>query len=399
MSGLIAVPGEKAMRWTRTRGLALLAAGLLAGCAAGYDPYAGHTPEERAKLQADDTVRMQEHFDGIRRQQEDQLALETLSTEMLAQRIRAGDASPVYGVRARGSDRFEGRMDFLRDPYTNRLRASYGKGTYYSLPGHGMPLLPSNGQYRGDIKYFADPPREGRLRTGTHVLAGEFTRHDGVQDVGIYVAEHVLPEQPLHFVKATPGYLDRLAASYAGQVQAFRQEEQRRLQAERSGGGDLFGPLLALGLGGLILSSADIPGADVAKIGSALFQDVMSDGQTQALANIARSGQGSYGVGPGAAAAGGSSAGAVVAGVGGVLAAAGGPAAGAGQARAAGQTSQYSFSCPAGHSSVVPISYKSASCLAAKQEMTRIYACNLVDQFDRVASLCTQGCGSPQCAE
>lgn len=376
------------------KALSLLAIALLAGCAAGYDPYAAYSPEERAKLQADNASRSQQRIDTAKQQRDDQLAVETLSNELLTQKIRTGDTSPVFGVRARGADRFEGRLDFLRDPYTNNLRAVYGKGTYVSVPRYGMPL-PSNGHYRGDIKYFSDAPKEGHFRTGTHVLIGEFTRHDGVRDIGIYIAERVLPEQPLDFVKATPGYLNQLESRYAAQVQTFRQQEQQRLQAERSSGEGLFGPLLALGLGGLILSSADIPGADVAQIGSALFQDVMSNGQTQALANIARSGRGSYGAGMQAGIAGISSPGASRS----IPAVTGAPAAGKVQASAAGQTSQYSFSCPAGHSSVVPITYKSASCLAAKQEMTRIYACNLVGQFDQVAAMCTQGCGSPQCSE
>ncbi|RZN24630.1 hypothetical protein C0061_07045, partial [Bordetella pertussis] len=63
------------------------------------------------------------------------------------------------------------------------------------------------------------------------------------------------------------------------------------------------------------------------------------------------------------------------------------------------RTQQYRVTCPAGHSSTVPIPYKSASCLAAKQEMARVYACNLVGEFEQVARQCAQGCGSPQCVE
>lgn len=389
----------------RIRGaVALLLCSVLLGCAGKYDPYAGYAPEVRAKLEADDKARSAASYQQFSREQAHNKARETVTDEMLAYRKQSGDGSPMEGVRAHGDfDRFDGQMSLVRDTYTNKLALAYDKGTYHSLPashgfslGSGLNQVPTafNGQYRGDFKMFLRAPTklerelaltDPAIRTGTYVMIGVFVRHDGVRSHGIYAADFVNDRQPLGFIKATPAYLAQLEQRYADQVAAFREAERQRRQAEAdAGSAGGFGPLLALGLGGLILSSADIPGADVAQIGAALFKDVMTDGQSQALAAIANSGRGAYTPGaPGT-----------------VSAASTGRVPGqAAPAAATERTQSYRFTCPAGHSSTVPIAYKSNACLAAKQQMARAYACNLVGEFEQVARQCTQGCGSPVCTE
>lgn len=380
-------------------GLILLACGVLAGCMGDHDPYAGYAPAERAKIEADDDARLAAFHQQFTQEKANNAALETVADEMLAYRMRSGDTSLFEGVRVRGDfDRFDGQMSLVRDAYTHKLALTYHKGTYHSSPAStylgpasGLNQAPAgfNGQYQGDFNMFLQAPSkldqeleltDPAIRTGSYVMIGTFVRHDGVREPGIYVADFGNGNHALKFTRATPAYLAQMEQRYADQVASFRESERRRRQAEASGGGDGFGALLALGLGGLILSSADIPGADVAQIGAALFQDVMTDGQTQALAAIARSGRGAYAPSTLGGAA---------------IASAGNTPARGGAER----TQQYRVTCPAGHSSTVPIPYKSASCLAAKQEMARVYACNLVGEFEQVARQCAQGCGSPQCVE
>ncbi|VDL03953.1 hypothetical protein FR5810_01850 [Bordetella pertussis] len=197
-------------------------------------------------------------------------------------------------------------MSLVRDAYTHKLALTYHKGTYHSSPAStylgpasGLNQAPAgfNGQYQGDFNMFLQAPSkldqeleltDPAIRTGSYVMIGTFVRHDGVREPGIYVANFGNGNHALKFTRATPAYLAQMEQRYADQVASFRESERQRRQAEASGGGDGFGALLALGLGGLILSSADIPGADVAQIGAALFQDVMTDGQTQARRHCAK---------------------------------------------------------------------------------------------------------------
>ena len=370
---------------------AIVLLSLLAGCMSAPDPYALYSQEERRLLEEDDAIRASQH---AARAQE-RAFRETLPPEMLAQRLASGNEAPVEGLITRGDDVFEGQMVVIRNPYTRQRAFTYGRGSYHAVAMEDAQPVYFHGLYRGDFKYFHDNPGpENRRRRGTMVMIGEFTRHDGARDKGIYVAEQAVPGVPLHFVKATPRYLQQIERRYDTQVARFREEQARRAREEESSSG--FGPLLALGLGGLILASADIPGADIAQIGAALFQDVMTDGQSRALATIAQRGGSSYapsrfvGTVRNAQPAGPQSA------RGHAVGASRGSAA---PAPAAGQTEQYSFRCPSGQSATVPIPYQSNSCLAAKKEMTRIYSCNLVGEFSRVAQTCSQACGSPQCTE
>ncbi|MFA5490411.1 MAG: hypothetical protein WC284_14595 [Candidimonas sp.] len=364
------------MRKPKLAALLLITSSL--GACATYDPYAHYTPDERAKLMADLEARSQRQA-----QNREQLRQgDTLTSETVAYRIRNGDTTPVEGIMSRGEDVFEGRWKIHDDPYTRAKRYTYDKGHYQSNAHFGLALA-HNGLYRGDFLYFQDPPVQGGISTGTFVMIGSFTRHDGVQDTGIYVAEKSYPATPLAFTKATPAYLERIEKRYQRQVANYREEQLRLAREARESEESMFnfGQLLALGLGGLMLASADIPGADRMDIGTALFKDVMSQGQTNALADLAREKSGSYATSVAAGAH-------------------GRPAAHrSGPAANPGKTTSYSFTCPSGQSSTVSISYRSASCLAAKQEMTRIYACNLVDDFSKIPGLCSSACGTPQCTD
>ncbi|WP_353172353.1 hypothetical protein [Paracandidimonas soli] len=356
------------------------------GACSSYEPYAHYTAEERAKLMADLEIRSRQQ-----EQKREQLRQgDTLSLETLAYRLRSGDTTPVEGVMSRGDDDvFEGRWKVHEDPYTGARRYTYDKGSYRSSFNHGIAQA-GNGLYRGDFLYFQDPPSGKTLPTATFVMIGSFTRHDGAQDTGIYVAENSYSSMPLHFIKATPAYLERIEQRYQRQVANYREEQLRLAREAQASEASMFnfGQLLALGLGGLMLASADIPGADRMEIGTALFKDVMSQGQTDALASLAREKSGSYAA---STAAGGNLRSASAA-----SAASSRPGA---AASAPGQTTSYSFTCPSGQSSTVSISYKTTSCLAAKKDMTRIYACNMVNDFNKIPALCSSACGTPQCTD
>lgn len=398
------MPGHVMRRCARSgmvAAVSLALAGCLATTAEGdhyNDYYSRYSPEDRQKILEDNALRAQQHQDQIR----EQAWHDTITPEMMRQRLSTGNTGPVEGILSRGMDVFEGQMEVTRNPYTGRTLYTYSRGSYLSSVRESTPVG-FNGLYRGDFKYFHDQAAQSARPRGTIVMIGSFTRHDGMQDKGVYVAENAVATVPLHFVKATPDYLARIERRYTQQVAQFREEQTRAAQEAQTSSS--FGPMLALGLGGLILSAANIPSADVMSIGSALFSDVMTDGQSNALATLVQQKTGSYLGNTIGAGQGGN---AVQAAVARATQVGGAPASGAvmtsAPSRAANSaasfsTSQYQFSCPSGHSSTVPITYKTPSCLAAKQEMTRIYACNLVGEFQRVASVCSAGCGSPQCGE
>src|SRR5690606_36867869 len=119
---------------------------------------------------------------------------------------------------------------------------------------------------------------------------------------------------------------------YESQVTAFK-----RAQVKEESGGLSFGQVLALGLGGLALSQADIPAADMVEIGGAFASDVLSGGRTNALAGVVQQKR--------AAAAAGS----VAAGMAGSSAAPGSAAGGY-------SSEQVAVDCPSGVSSTIPIS-------------------------------------------
>lgn len=380
------------------------------GTSSAYDPYAAYTPEERAKLEADAKQRAAEKqntLDAVRWQ-------DTITDEAVDQASREGGTRTLDGIKSRGLDVFEGRMASTVDPYNGWHRYHYDKGTYLSNPTLGF-REPIHGLYRGDFLYFQDNTGSPYVVKGTYVMIGTLTRDDGTVEKGIFVAENAYAQVPLRFHRATPDYLNLVEQRYHAQVTAYREAELRRQREEEADAESLFsfGQVLGLGLGGLMVAGADIPGADRFEIGAALFQDILTEGESNALAAVAGRVSGDYM--PSTIAGDGVPTGfsAILTGdtrtLDADMAARQAPSspvttgassvAGGVQAAAAGSSMDYSFTCPSGTSSTITIPYKTNACLAAKKDMARIYACNLIDDFPKVTSHCRDACGSPQCAE
>src|SRR5690606_851497 len=90
-------------------GLTAAAALALAGCLATApvrDPYEQYSPEDRQRIQEDKLLRAQQRQDALR----EHAWNDTISPEMLRQRLSSGDTGPVEGMLSRGPDVFEGRM-------------------------------------------------------------------------------------------------------------------------------------------------------------------------------------------------------------------------------------------------------------------------------------------------
>ncbi|MBP5856003.1 hypothetical protein KAJ83_03215 [Marivibrio halodurans] len=373
----------------------------------GFDIYAGQTDEERAKLEADQEARA-----ALKEEKKRQLQWQdTLPIEAIQQAALEGGKRPLEGITSRDMDVFEGRWETYSSPYDDNIRYAYARGTYRS-----ESAFQGKGIYRGDFKYLQDKPN-GYWTTGTYAMIGTYTRPDGSVDKGIYIAEDVYPNQPLTFYKATPAYLQKVERQYEAQIRQYREEELRRAQAEAAAAADSgslfsFGQVLSMGLGGLMIATSDIPGTDQLEIGAALFQDVMSGGESSALAEIASNSTGGYPsstVAPDGGVTGFSSiltgdssaldAGMAARGTNGGTSSTTGGAGMQAASASPRQSTQYSFTCPSGMSSTVTITYKTSACLSAKQAMTRVYSCNLVDDFASIASQCSSACGSPQCSE
>lgn len=398
------------------RGLSLIPVVLallvgLGGCVSDYDPYAGYSAEDKAKLQADDALRAQQKKEKIQALQ----WKDTVTDETFAEAMANG-RPPVEGIMSRGLDVFEGRWEAAKSPYVDSYLYSYAKGTYRSEES----FLGKKGVYRGDFKYFQDPST--LIPIGTYVMIGTFTSDKGRTEKGIYVAENAMSEQPLTFYRATPDYLRKVESRYQQQIADWK-AEQIRLQQERLARQQAdqessfsFGQILSMGLGGMMIATSDIPGSDKLEIGSALFQDVMTDGQSQALAKVTSKASGNYlsstiGGSTGAGNYGGD----VPTGFSAVLTGDtttldksmnSGNQSGTSYSSAGtvtphqdSKSTSFSFTCPSGLKSTVNISYRSDACLSAKKQMTKIYSCNMVDDFAKVSSLCQSGCGSPQCTE
>lgn len=380
------------------------------GVSSAYDPYAAYTPEERAKLEADAAQRAAEKgraLDAVRWQ-------DTITDEAVDQASREGGTRVLDGIKSRGLDVFEGRMTSTVDPYNGWHRYHYDKGTYLSNPATSLREL-IHGLYRGDFLYFQDNTGSPYIVKGTYVMIGTLTRDDRTVEKGIFVAENAYADLPLRFLKATPNYLKLVEQRYRAQVTQYREAELRRQREEQADADSLFsfGQILGLGLGGLMVAGADIPGADRLEIGAALFQDILTDGESNALAAVAGRVSGDYmpstiagdGVPTGFSAILTGDTRTLDADMAGrqqtsvPVTAGASSVAGGVQTAAAGSSMNYSFTCPSGTSSTISIPYKTNACLAAKKEMARIYACNLIDDFSKVTSQCRDACGSPQCSE
>lgn len=361
--------------------LALVLPALLSGCGS-YDPLSAYSAEEKAKILTS----------TVTRQQQNQSEIQTLKgrdtvTDAMLSRALAQGGQPVRGIKSRGTDIFEGQWEVQDSPYSNAAFYEYARGTYSA----GGSII-SEGVYRGDFKYFPDPGEE--LRTGTYVMIGTHTNGKGITRKGIFVAENSIEDHPLVFYRATPDYLNRVESRYRQQIANWR-AEQARQQANADSSFD-FGQILALGLGGMMIATSDIPGVDKLEIGTALFQDIMTDGEANALADLTSRAAGGYldSSIAGPAPVSGTAANASPA-----PAAPSQSTASATTASAGGRTASYTFTCSTGQSNTIQIPHKSEACLSAKKQMSEIYGCNLIDDFAKVASLCKSSCGSAQCME
>lgn len=63
------------------------------------------------------------------------------------------------------------------------------------------------------------------------------------------------------------------------------------------------------------------------------------------------------------------------------------------------QKTTYHLQCASGVSKDIPIWYKSQACLSAKQNLARVYGCNLANEMDAARSQCQSACGGPTCEE
>lgn len=212
---------------------------------------------------------------------------------------------------------------------------------------------------------------------GTYLMVGRFIDKAGNAKSGIYY-NLLLPGLPMRWIEADEAFLREIESS--NRQQAAYVKEQIRLEQEDAGDGLSFGQILALGLGGAVIGTADIPASDMLQIGSAFAADVLSDGNTNALNRLIVDQQ--------SAAA--SAAGARVSGLGSIYGM---------TASATYRNDQVTVECPSGVSSVIPVSYKTEACRDAMVSFAKVYACNMIDDFSSASAACQSACGDPQCRQ
>ncbi|MDX6751568.1 hypothetical protein SH611_17320 [Geminicoccaceae bacterium 1502E] len=276
------------------------------------------------------------------------------------------------GVAWLETDVFLGRFKRVSSPFVPGMSFwTFDEGVYVTRQGD---------RYAGRFHYFYEDtsgygsdwpgplPYDGRyMLVGSHIPA------DGPPASGIWAVE--AGSRPHGFTPADQSYLASFEQRYHGQVARLREA-----QAGSSGGGLSFGQVLALGLGGLALVAADIPAVDAVEIGGALASDVLSGGQTSALAGVAAQKRQ-------AAASGGQKAGAARSG-GAVT-----------DPNAAYRRETVRISCPSGVSNSIPLSYRTQQCKSAMIFFAETYACNRIDDMQRATARCTSACGNAQCRE
>lgn len=258
---------------------------------------------------------------------------------------------------------FVGRVVRSTNPYHPQAR--------YSVLDQGTLTRSDGARYAGRFLFFHENWGEHAhwqedwdwARDGRYLLVGSRIDRNGTIVPGIYRAEVIGDRSISDFTPADESYLAWFEDRYAGQVRAFKQE-----QAGDNGSGLSFGQALALGLGAAALTQADIPSADAVEIGGAFAADVLSGGQTDALGSVAAPRQ---------------------------------PATGNDGTATTDNHRQetVTVSCPSGISSGIPISYRTQACRSAMIDFARVYSCNMIDDFDRVAQQCRSACGDAQCRE
>ncbi len=399
--------------------LALLLAGWCAPVQAQSDPKAGMAADALRLLQQHDASAS----GAAASRKRDFLAptpAATLGQAEFARFLDSGAAS-LRGIEVRDTTGltpgrepyYEGRFRRVHHAYLDRELVGYDEGVY---------VVPGEAAYVGTFHYFGQPTEDWfPFAKGSYVVVGRKLSWDGAVEPGIYIAEQATAGVPLHFVRATPAYLERFERQHAAAVESY----ERQLAAEAASGGIDFGAVLALGFGAALIGSSDLPGLDKLQLGQALLSDVSGAGDGQALMRIANAGLPGGGIFSGKQSfqapgldsllSGGvtGQGSAAEAGFGGTLATLGGvatgqagspspaaaiaPAVAAPSAAPASET--YSFTCPAGDSHALPVSYRNPACGAAMKNLARVYGCNLIGDFASAGQQCQQACGHPQCAE
>lgn len=304
-----------------------------------------------------------------------------------AGRMSKDTTAPSFGyqrpeIRPTGGGKGDGVARFASGAFVGTFKQEtnpFNPQARYWVLDEGIYARKDGIRYAGIFHYFHEDwgdyaydqedweqPLDGR-----YFLAGSRIGKDGKAIPGIYTAD-VGSFDISDFTPADESYLAWFERKYERQVTVFK-----RAQAEEESGGLSFGQVLALGLGGLALSQADIPATDMVEIGGAFAGDVLSGGRTNALAGVVQQKR---------------AAGSMAAGVAGSSAAPGSAAGGY-------SSEQVAVDCPSGVSSTIPISYRTQQCRSAMIEFARVYACNLIDDMGAAAQHCRSACGNVQCRE
>lgn len=286
--------------------------------------------------------------------------------------IRAAGGAAGEGVLYYNEGIFVGRLQRSANPFHPEAR--------YWVLDEGVYARHDGTRYVGRFHFFHEDKGEynyimedwKEAYGGRYILVGSRIDREGNAVSGIYGGNAGVNSLS-DLTPADQSYLAWLEGRYANQVQAFKQA-----QAAESGGGLSFGQVLALGLGGLALSQADIPSADMVEIGGAFVGDVLTGGQSNALAGVIRERQGLAA----AAAANTATAGTNAA-----------------PARADYRQEEVTITCPSGASSRMPISYRTSACRSAMVDYARVYSCNMIGDIAGATQACKSACGNAQCRE
>jgi hypothetical protein len=283
-------------------------------------------------------------------------------------------------IRAAGGTAGEGVLYYNDGIFVGRLKRSanpfHPEARYWVLD-EGVYARHDGTRYAGRFHFFHEDMGEyndtmedwEEAYGGRYILVGSRLDRDGDAVSGIYggnAGVNALSD----FTPADQSYLAWLEGRYADQVRAFK-----RAQAAESEGGLSFGQVLALGLGGLALSQADIPAADLAEIGGAFVGDVLTGGRSNALAGVIQEKRSLAG------------------------AAAANAATAAPPARADYRQEEVTITCPSGASSRMPISYRTPACRSAMVDYARVYSCNMIGDIAGATQACKSACGNAQCRE
>ncbi|HSK41143.1 MAG TPA: hypothetical protein VK943_15360 [Arenibaculum sp.] len=277
-------------------------------------------------------------------------------------------------IRTTGDAAGEGALYYADGVFVGRVRRSanpFHPRARYWVFDEGIYALAGGARYAGRFYFFHEDRGEynyimegwEEANAGRYIMVGSRIDREGNAVSGIYGGD-IGANSVSDFTPADESYLAWLEGRYDRQVQSFEQA-----QAAESGGGLSFGQVLALGLGGLALSQANVPSADAVGIGGAFVSDVLTGGRSNALAGIVQEKRN--------------------------------PATGTATASPQGdyEREEVAIDCPSGASSSIPISYRTTACRGAMIDYARVYSCNMIGDIGRATQACKSACGNAQCRE